>query len=95
MTITTRQAIIEMRKRGHDGLEIINMARVAQQFEKTFMNANVSLATALVQYVKESPNIRRCVNCGGTHHIQNCGEIKFWLNASNASFNKFMEENGL
>lgn len=70
--MTTRQAIDELRKRGHSGINIINLAYVAQGYELVFFDKQMTLAQALINYVQETPNTRHCLNCkADTHHIQN------------------------
>lgn len=87
---TTRQAIREMHKRGFDGETIIDIAKIECRF-----GLGTTPANALVAYVNSTPNTRFCPSCHGPHFVQDCGETAFWLNASNITFNKFMEENGL
>lgn len=88
MTTETRQAIAEMRKRGYDGEGIIVIARL-----NTIGGGTP--AQALVQHVKHTPNTRHCPSCHGTHFVQQCPEIKFWMRADDAAFDNFARENGL
>ena len=76
MTTATRAAIAEMHKRGHDGITIIDIARRSQNAERIFISGeHITLATALIRHVNETPNYRHCANCGGGHNIQQCKEL--------------------
>lgn len=87
MTTETRQAIAEMRKRGYDGVEIIEIAR---DMWSSFRSG--TQADALVLYVSGTPNVRHCPSCHGAHHIQQCPEIRAAMaGASNGFLSRFKE----
>jgi hypothetical protein len=92
-TVNTRQAIIEMRKRGYTGEEIIDMAKRLQRIERVFFGNDTSLAVSLVLHVRDTPNYRWCWNCNDYHHIQNCWQLGVALKMDTEQFEMFQAAN--
>ncbi len=70
MTTPLRKAIVDMRKRGYNGEQIIHIAKAAAKWGK-----HDTASGALIRYVEVVKPVCKACEAAG-HHSQNCTQIR-------------------